>query len=255
MVKVKRRLEDFVLYAAASETKVNPIATIDINIADGIVRTSKEIIATTIVMGWPMKETFIDKIFGQKNESIFNLTDKTIILYNHAKPLNTNKKIKVVCPPSSEFETGFYYWLNKVAFLANELSLSVEFFCNQNTQNAIDKVIVTSKSKIICTYSNFFDFNDFLILSKQINTDDLLVVVSSRKGSVSYQSSLENIPKLLDKYFTENNLILLYTSTGSGENKFDEYSDVSAAFVSKGIETAAKIQKGIGNIFKNKNTE
>ncbi len=38
IIQVKRKLEDFVKYASATETGVNPIATIDINISDGITR-------------------------------------------------------------------------------------------------------------------------------------------------------------------------------------------------------------------------
>ena len=90
------------------------------------------------------------------------------------------------------------------------------------------------------------------LISGKINSNDLFVVVSSRKGSISYQKNIDNIPKTLYKYFINNNLILIYTSVGTGENKFEEYNDVNAEIFSKGIATVAKLQKGIGHIFKNK---
>ena len=79
MVKAKRKLERYMLYASASETKINPIAVIAINLTDGIVRTSKEILANIIIIGWPSKDTFVYKEFLQKIENILSLTNKTII--------------------------------------------------------------------------------------------------------------------------------------------------------------------------------
>lgn len=255
MVKSKRKLERYILYASASETKINPVAVIAINLTDGIVRTSKEILANIIIVGWPSKDTFVYKEFLQKIENILSLTNKTIMFYNHITPLNINKRIKVLCPPLSELESGFYIWFNKIASLAKELSINIEFICNNKTQNAISKLIAKRNFKIIFSFKNFVDFNNISLLSGQVNTDDLFVVVSTRKGSISYQNNIDNIPKTLYKYFINNNLILIYTSIGTGENKFEEYNDVNAEIFSKGIATVAKIQKGIGHIFKNKTTE
>ncbi len=255
MVRARRKLDKFVLYASASETKTNPIATLAINLTDGIVRTSKEILANIIIMGWPTKETFVHKVFLQKIGSTLSLTNKTIIFYNHIKPLNTIKNIKVLCPPLSELESGFYIWFKKIVFLANELSVNVGFFCNNNTKDAINKLVEKTNHKIIYAFKEFVNFNDFLLFSKLVNSDDLIVIVTSRKGAVSYKSNVDNIPKMIDKYFIGNNLILIYPSIGSGETKFEEYNDVNSEIFSRGINTVAKIQKGIGNIFKNKSSE
>ncbi|OFX28106.1 MAG: sodium:proton antiporter [Bacteroidetes bacterium GWA2_32_17] len=255
MVKAKRKLERYMLYASASETKINPIAVIAINLTDGIVRTSKEILANIIIIGWPSKDTFVYKEFLQKIENILSLTNKTIMFYNHITPLNINKRIKVLCLPLSELESGFYVWFNKIVFLAKELSINIEFICNNITQNAINKLIAKRNYKIIYSFNNFVDINNINLLSCQINSDDLFVVVLSRKGSISHQNNIDNIPKTLYKYFINNNLILIYASVGTGENKFEEYNDVNAEIFSKGIATVAKLQKGIGHIFKNKTDE
>jgi len=219
------------------------------------VRTSKEILANIIIIGWPSKDTFVYKEFLQKIENILSLTNKTIMFYNHITPLNINKRIKVLCLPLSELESGFYVWFNKIVFLAKELSINIEFICNNITQNAINKLIAKRNYKIIYSFNNFVDINNINLLSCQINSDDLFVVVLSRKGSISHQNNIDNIPKTLYKYFINNNLILIYASVGTGENKFEEYNDVNAEIFSKGIATVAKLQKGIGHIFKNKTDE
>ena len=48
------------------------------------------------------------------------------------------------------------------------------------------------------------------ILTGQVNYDHLLVVISARRGSISYDSSFEKLPAQLSKYFSNNSLIVLY---------------------------------------------
>lgn len=245
MLKIKRKLDFFVRYASATETSLKPIVTLDVNPADGIIRISREVLADFIIMGWPRKGTFIDKIFGQTTESIINSTDKTIFLCNIRKPLNTTKEIKVMCPPTVELEPGFHQWLKKIMLLAGELSTGVKFFCNEKAQQAISTFLEKTKSKISVSYSEFSDLDDFLVLSREITIEDLYVVVSAREGSISYHDELNPIPKKLDKHFIDNNLILIYPSIRTEENKFDEYNDVKSDLLNKSIGAASKLQKRI----------
>ena len=54
------------------------------------------------------------------------------------------------------------------------------------------------------------EWEDFLIISKDLRGDDLLVVISARKNSVSYNRLFDKLPKQLSKYFQENNVLLLF---------------------------------------------
>jgi hypothetical protein len=58
---------------------VNVVATIDHNVASGIVRTSKEIMADIIILGWP-KKCLVDKLVGERTDSILNESDKNILM-------------------------------------------------------------------------------------------------------------------------------------------------------------------------------
>src|SRR5690606_20328370 len=66
ILKARNKLEEFVKQASASETKVNIITTIDHNSASGIIRISREIMADIIVLGWPQRTGFFDKLIGEK---------------------------------------------------------------------------------------------------------------------------------------------------------------------------------------------
>lgn len=80
MLKARSKLESFVKQASAFEASVNIIATIDYNVASGIARIAKEIMADIIVLGSRRKVGLIDKIVGEKVNSVLNNTDKSAYL-------------------------------------------------------------------------------------------------------------------------------------------------------------------------------
>lgn len=255
ILKARNKLEEFVKQASASETKVNIITTIDHNPASGIARVSREIMADIIVLGWPQRSGFIDKLIGEKIDSILSNTYKTTFICHIEKPLVLHKRIVIVAPPLTEHENGFELWLNKIARLAQELSIPILFFCNEATEKAVGKTFKKAKLTASITINNFTDWDDFFVLSRQIRADDLFVLVSARKGAASYIGILENLPVKLEKHFTDNSRFVIYPQQHSDNLSSDQYDDISTEPLNKGIEVVQIISKGIGSFFKNKNND
>lgn len=255
ILKTRNKLESFVKQASASETNVNIITTIDHHAASGIARISREIMADIIVLGWPRKVGLIDKIIGRKVESILNNTDKSTFICHIAKPLATHKRVVVVAPPLSEHEFGFEQWLIKVTKLAQELSIPIVIYANEATLNAFGKVVITGKLAANITSMPFDDWDDLLILARYIHEDDLFILVSARRGAASYMPLFEALPIKMEKYFAANSRIVIYPQQFSESHVMDQYDDITAEPLTKGIETIQKIGKGIGNIFKTDNNE
>lgn len=256
ILKARNKLEEFVKQASASETKVNVITTIDHNTASGITRISREIMADIIILGWPQRAGFLDKLIGEKIDSILNNTDKTTFICHLEKPLVLHKRIVIAAPPLSEHENGFGLWMSKMTKLAQELSISIVMYCNEATEKAVEKYLKTTRQTSVISTKSFSDWEDFLIISKDINEDDLFVLVSARKGATSYIGVLENLPSKIEKYFPNNSRFVIYPQ------QFDNFSDerysdldISSEPLSKGIEAVQKISKEIGSIFKKKDNE
>lgn len=247
MLKARNKLEEFVKQASASETKVNIIATIDHNAASGIIRISREIMADLIVLGWPRRSGLMDKLLGDKLESILSNTDKTIFVCHLEKPLVVNKRIVIAVPPLAEHETGFEIWLTKIAKLAQELSVPIQVYCSVSTTQAIEQMAKKDKLVAPISTTHFNDWADFLILSRDVRVDDLFILVSARRGATSYSSLLDTLPAKLEKYFPINGIIVIYPPL-LGPSFGDE--DFSAEPLTVGIETLQKIGRGIGNMFK-----
>ncbi len=254
ILKTRNKLEEFVRQASASETKVNIITTIDHNAASGIARISREIMADIIVLGWPQRTGFIDKLIGEKVDSILSNTDKTTFICHLAKPLVLHKRIVIAAPPLTEHENGFGLWVTKIAKLAQELSIPVLLYCNEATEKAIEKLFKKTKLIASITVTRFSEWEDFLVLSRNVQDEDLFILVSARKGA-TYLGVLDNLPVKLEKHFAVNSRFVIYPQQYADNISSEQYSNFSAESLNKGIEAVQKIGKSISSIFKKKNNE
>jgi hypothetical protein len=211
--------------------------------------------ADIIVLGWPKRTGFIDKLIGEKVDSILSNTDKTTFICHLEKPLVLHKRIVIAAPPLTEHEKGFELWFSKIAKLAQELSIPIRLYCNELTEKSIGKITKKLKLSASITVGHFSDWEDFLILARNIHVDDLFILVSARKGAASYMAVLENLPTKLEKHFSANSRLVIYPQQFNQNYGSERYDDITAEPLNKGIETIQKIGKGIGSIFKKGNNE
>jgi len=248
LISARKKLGEYIAQGAAAETMINAIATIDYNPASGIARISKEIMADTIILGWPQKSGFFDKLIGEKINSIINSVDKNLFICFIDKPFVIQKRIVIISPPLSEKESGFGAWVQKMAKLSQELSIPVIHFGNKNTSEAIQSMIKQKHLNITVISNVFEEWDDFLVLSRNIYSDDLVVLISARRTSISYLNYLDNIPNKLEKHFSENNKIIIYPQ--QHEYLHGKYEDLSSGPIFKRIEVIDLLRKGLGNILK-----
>jgi len=250
LIKAKKNLQSLVKQAIANETKIKIIATIDHNIAGGIIRASREEMTDTIMIGWPQKTKLIERFLETKTASIISRTSKAIYICDFQNQLINHNKIFVVCPPLGELEPGFEIWLPKVVALSKELSIGVYFHCNLTTKFAIEDHFKQKKQKSGFTFSNQFELSDIEQIRKLLKQEDLLIYISARRNSVSYDNCMENIPDRLEKEFSSNSKIVIYPRTHHIDSKFSEYGDINPETITHGLEKVQKLGKDIGNLLK-----
>lgn len=210
IAKAQEGLENFIKETMASDTKAIVRATIDHNPASGISRISREIRADIILLGWPQKTGFLDKLIGDKMESILENTNKTLFICDFQIPIIDHKRLFLVVPPNAELEEGFVQWINKIAKLSLELSIPISLNCNQLTYEAILKCAKDNKMTLTITHHLFNDWDDFLILSRHFDNTDFVILVSSRRGYISYFGQLDRIPVKLEKHFPKLSKMVIY---------------------------------------------
>lgn len=210
IARATNKLEDFVAQASAAEAEVTIHATIDQNVAQGIARKAKEIIADVVIFGWPSDKGLMDKLIGKKMEKIIAANNKTSLITHFGRPLATHKRIFVVVPALAEKEAGFQLWLKKMDILAKELSVPLMINCHETTEKFIKTELKKLKTDSPVTFKSFSEWKDFLILGREMQDEDVVVLVSARKGSESFQNILPTIPAKLEKYFFDKSRIIIY---------------------------------------------
>ena len=137
----------------------------------------------------------------------------------------------VVVSPNAELEPGFGHWYLKLTTIAKEAGLPLEFFATKQTIKELldQQKLYKSEGKIVL--HEFSRWDDFLIFTREVKKNDLLIIVTSRKGHISYQPQLDKLPYYLFRYFIENSFIMLYPQQIERGIKMDDvqYVDSSLA--------------------------
>lgn len=235
-------MEKAVHHAAATEQTIIPITRFDANVSNGIIYTLKEQNITDLLIGLH-HEANQNSFLGPTAERILKHTSETVFIYKSVQPFNTLKRMVVVVTPKAELEPGFAHWFVKLATIAKEAGLALEFFATKETIQELKDHQKLSKADSKMIFHSFSDWDDFLIFSREVKKNDLLLIVSSRKGQISYQPALEKLPYYLSKYFTESSFIMLYPQQLERGLKMDDVQHIDSNLAETFSGNAASVGK------------
>lgn len=206
----KRILEQASKVASAADAQLVPISRYDLNIASGILNTVKENNISEVVLGLHHKANIVDSFFGSKIENMLRGTHKMIWITKCTTPPDTTSRMIVSVPPMAEYETGFATWIDRLANLSQQIGCRITFYAYESTIPQIQAVLAKRQQKVRQEYKKVESWDDMLLLSNVVEENDLFVVVSARRTSVSFNTDYEKLPAFLSQYFSDNNLIVLY---------------------------------------------
>jgi nucleotide-binding universal stress UspA family protein len=206
----KKMLDNVIKQAAATDQEVVPIIRFDLNISNGIIYTIKEHNITDLIMGMHKLAHAGDAFFGAVTQRILARTPETFFIYKPAQPINTLKRIVVAVPPKAEYEHGFQHWFNRILALARGTGLPLFMYTETTTLKWLRQINESDNSPLNIVFEPFAHWEEFLIFTREVKQDDLFVIVSSRKGHLSYHPETEKLPYYLPKYFSQNSYLILY---------------------------------------------
>lgn len=197
-------------YASGMDVPVDTQVRVAANIANGIKHAFKEFQASEILIGMHMHENVSPKFWGQFHQSLFNGLNRQIIMARLYQPLNTLRRIVVAVPSRAQYEPGFYRWLERLSRIAENLECRVQFNGRDDTLQMISQFIANRHRNVRASYVAMTHWNELPRLASTIADDHLFVVVTARKGTVSYKTAMERLPMELTKYFKGKNLMIVF---------------------------------------------
>ncbi len=203
-------LESVTKRAHATGRRIETLATIDNNIAAGIKRVAREKEATDIIVGTSGKSNLADIIFGRSIEQILDNATQNVFVYNPATQLNLYRRIILFIPLNAEKEAGFNSFIIRTAHLASSLSIPLDIRAKSNICEIVEKLITKIKSETIVNYLPTEGAN----LSGEKKTfaepDCLLIFITPRRGSISYNSDYDGAVKKIIREAPANGYLIIY---------------------------------------------
>ncbi|MBO7602483.1 MAG: cation:proton antiporter [Bacteroidaceae bacterium] len=196
--------------AAGANVRLVQLSRFDVNISSGIIHTAKEQDASCLVVGMHRKMNIMDSFYGKVTESLLKSIHREVIVAKFLMPLSTIRRIVVAVPPKAEYEAGFQKWLRNVCRMGAVMGCRVHFFANEKTTGYIQSFLVTKYKQTRTNFSLLEKWDDLLLLTGYVNYDHLLVIVSARRGSISYNPLFEELPKQIGTYFNNSSLMLVF---------------------------------------------
>ncbi|KAF0132186.1 MAG: transporter cpa2 family [Bacteroidetes bacterium] len=246
--KARKLLEKASHSAAAYDIPLNNILRYDLNSTNGIVGAIKEQQITDLVLGLHVKKGISPSFLGHLTEGVLLRCNTTTFVYKSFQPISTIKRHVVIVPPNAEKEIGFPFWLSKIWNIPKNTGAKLVFYAAESTLVYIRNIL--QKHPIAAELKVFEDWNDFLIIAKDIKSDDNLLIILSRLNKLSYHDSMHHIPVYLDKYFRSNSFILVFPMQQGVEDA--EMADLNNPSMIEPIEKLDEIGKNILRLFRRK---
>ena len=220
-------LERLQQQASASEVQMQTQVRLASNIANGIKHAFREFGCSEIVMGMHVHTDISPKFWGEFIQSLYNGLSRQIILTRFVQPLNTLRRIQACVPSRAEFEPGFHRWLERLCRFAGQLDCRIQFHGRKESLVLIAEYINNRHSSVRADYTQMGHWNELPRLAASLAEDHLFVVITARKGTISYKNAIERLPDELQRYYSGRNLMIIFPDQ-YGDTKEDRMSFTEA---------------------------
>lgn len=196
--------------AAAADVRMQTQVRLATNIANGIKHAFMEYDASEIIMGLHIHQEVTTRFWGEFAQSLYNGLNRQIIIARCIQPLPTLRTLQVAVPSRAEFEPGFYRWVERLARMARNLDCRITFNGREASLQAIREYITAQHQSVRAQYEQMTHWNELPALIRSVNDDDMLVVVTARKGTISYKTAMDWLPEELAPHLRNHNTMIIF---------------------------------------------
>lgn len=131
----------------------------------------------------------------------------------------------VAVPPRAEYEEGFVKWIEHLSRMAAQLSCKITFYGDEVTLSYIMEIASKYPAASLTSCEVLENWSDFERIKKNMAISHMAVIISARRGTISYDTHFEKLPSNISKHFSDNNLIVLYPEQFSPSEDILSFSD------------------------------
>lgn len=163
---------------------------------------------------------------GETWHSIEQMTERescSFAVYQERQPLNTVSRLLVAVPRYAEKERDFITCFGLVRRLAAETGAKVIFYSHPDTQTVLRRMCRRPGKTLLASFRELDNWEDVLTIAKDMSTDDMVVLLSSRRSTASYNPLFAEIPQMLERFFGSRNWLVVYPEQQTGGTDIDAF--------------------------------
>jgi len=208
----EKMLSHAVTYASGAGVPVVPLTRVDHNFANGIARGIAENRASTVIIGWDGNRSNRRGIFGSVLDQLLEQTKQQVLVTKVGHPFSTTERIVVLVPQGADHTVGFLESVRTLKQMANRLGATILGYTVGAPTRIYQAHFDSVKPEAPTTLERASGWRDVIeMLTDELRPDDLVVVLSSRRGTIAWDPVLERLPAQLADLVPES-FIIMYPS-------------------------------------------
>ena len=216
--------------ANAADRPVSCHTQVAANIANGIAEVADRLEVKDIIIGTNDTTIQLEDInmmrdgkrqvtYGNVINQLISNQSRQIGIYKAAQPINTIHRIIIAIPEQAEKESGFLQLYERLRQIVSQTASQVVLYANRQTISLLQTLDAQAQKNLPAVYRYLDDWNDFLLIAKEVQQDDMLIVVQARKNTTSYNPAFVKMPYMLYRFFKAVSWLVLYPEQqGTVEN-------------------------------------
>ncbi len=255
LLRNKQSLEKATSIAASADVAMTTLSRVSTNVAAGILHTMKEYNVGEVVLGMhlvndtPAEETGIEEndatgnlhpgmSLGPVVNGVIAGSHREVMVVHMLVPPGTLRYVHVVIPRQAEYEVGFYKWIEHICRLGEQLGCHLCYHAFADTIKYIPDYMAEKHPNVRTEYVTINIWEEELQqLSNRLGQNDMLVVITSRPGFISYTPQQELLPEQLSQDFKRSSLMLLYPDQWGDPSETLSVFSPNGMAVTKGMST------------------
>ncbi|MDX8045250.1 cation:proton antiporter [Gracilibacillus sp. S3-1-1] len=209
VAQAERMLGHAQLYAAGAEMPVRILTKVDKDIIHGISRAIIEERISTVVIGWNAKLSSNHFKLGSVLDRLIDKTNQSILITKLGRPLETTSRIVLIVPFGADHKPGFQDAVERIKILTSRLNARLHVVIIKGMQEHYENYFKKIRPNPPTQFYRVEDWqeleNDHV--NKHLKTDDLVILLSARKGTIGWHPELEEAPKYLVEIVPDNFII------------------------------------------------
>lgn len=208
LAQSRKRLQKAVTYANSTEHALQIITRVDVHVARGIVRASKDLGVSETIMGWNAKLTTQQRLFGSVLDSLLSRSSELLVVSHLEQSLNSFSHLRMILSEGVCNDPGLAHGLALVKRLLKQIGVPLIVEVNTTEAEAFRELFETVKPEYPCEVQEHADWIERL--QAPIVENELLVLVGARPGTIAYSRAQTKVPRLLSEVHGSDSFLVLY---------------------------------------------